>query len=129
MPQNTFVDRKLDVLNVLWERGATTVREVHRELEKMPYPAVRALLEILEQEGHVRAEMGEGLCRYSPALTRREFGRQAARRVLRRYFDGSGLAFLHALAEAAGWPEETVRPLWDRLKKAKSESWLSARSV
>lgn len=125
MKQDALVDRKLDVMNLLWERGPATVRELHRELVGSPYSAVRALVHVLEQKGCVRAEVDDGVCRYCPALTRRELGRRTARHVLRRHFGGSVPAFLRALAATAGWPEERVRGLWPRTREADSESWLS----
>lgn len=130
MLQEALTDRKLDVMNLLWEHGSATPREIQERLgEDTALPAIRALVHNLEEAGHVRAELRSGDFRYYPTLTRREFGREAARRVLHHYFGGSGLAFLRALAQEAGWPEETVCRLWTRLEKAQAESWLTARSV
>lgn len=127
--EETPNSRKLDVMNVLWERGPASLPEIRCELGGPPPPGLRRLVHHLEREGYVHAERNEGICRYSAALTRREVGRQAVRRVLRRYFGGSAFALLRAVAERPGWPDEKIRPLWKRLKKAKSESWLTARSV
>lgn len=104
MPQDALIGRKLDVMKLLWERGPVTIGEVHRELEGSRYPAVRALVHSLEARGYVRVEMNGETCRYSPAVTRRELGRRAVRRILCHYFDGSVSAFLEAVAELAGSP-------------------------
>ena len=52
-----FTDRELDVMGVLWERGASTVAEVQTSLhDELAYTTVLTILRTLEEKGHVSHE-------------------------------------------------------------------------
>ena len=56
---------ELDVMNVLWERGKLTAKEVHRFVigpHKWSYPATRTVLSRLVKKGRVKSN---GLQRYN----------------------------------------------------------------
>lgn len=125
MERHDTIDRRLDVMNLLWERGPLAPRELQKAMgENHSLPALRASLHSLEEEGYVRSELQDGASRYRPALTRRELGRRLARRVLIRFFGGSVAAFLRAVARVMGWPDGKARRLWIRLEDAGPESRL-----
>ena len=93
-----FTDRQLDIMNILWDRGSSTVREAKEEIEEdLAYTSVLTVFQTLEEKGHVRHEREGKAYRYYPAVTRQETGRQAVRYVLRRLFDGSPEALVRAL--------------------------------
>lgn len=130
MKQRELIDRKLDAMHFLWDRGSATLQEIHNALgEEVSLPAARTVVLVLEEEGYMRPEPEEDIVRYCPTVSRQEVGRRAARRVLEGFFDGSIPDFLHALGRAAGWPEEKVKEQKNRLQPAKSDFWLPPRSV
>jgi predicted transcriptional regulator len=94
--------RERQIMEILHARGQATAAEVHEALADSPsYSAVRALLRILEEKGHVKHRR-EGL-RYVhlPTEARARASRVALRRVVRTFFGGSAPLAAAALLESA----------------------------
>lgn len=107
-----FTDRQLDIMNILWDEGSATVREVKEEIdEDLAYTSVLTVFQTLEKNGHVDHEPEGKAYRYSPTVSREEAGRWAVGYLLRRLFDGSPGAFLDALADHGGLREERADEL------------------
>ncbi len=82
--------RERQIMDILYRRGRVTAAEVREALPDPPsYSAVRALLRLLEEKGHVRHEE-EGL-RYVflPTLGREKAKRSALKHLLETFFEGS----------------------------------------
>ena len=77
-------------MDILYRRGRATAHDVLAELSDPPgYSAVRALLRLLEERGHVKhAEEGQRYV-YSPAVARGDARRSALAHVVRTFFAGS----------------------------------------
>lgn len=110
-------------MDVLYALQQATVADVRNELPDPPsYSAVRALMRILEQKGHLRHRRDGNRYVYSPTKPRRQAARSAARRLLDTFFDGSAsramAAFLEA-GDAKNDPAELERlaKLIDRARK------------
>jgi BlaI family penicillinase repressor len=86
----TFTDRELDVMGVLWDRGAATVAEVRERLhDELAYTTVLTILRTLEDKGYVgHVEAGKAH-RYHPLVERRAAGASAVGRMLRKLFKNS----------------------------------------
>jgi predicted transcriptional regulator len=94
--------RERQIMDILHARGQSTAAEVQSALPDAPgYSAVRALLRILEEKGHVKHRR-EGL-RYVhlPTEGRASARRSALRRVVRTFFGGSAPLAVAALLEDA----------------------------
>src|SRR5262245_33150009 len=95
--------RERQIMDILYARGRASVTEV---LGDMPDPpsdsAVRALLRILEQKGHVRRiETGNRRYEFQPVRPRDSAARGALQRILRTFFDGSAEKAVVALLDAS----------------------------
>lgn len=98
--ENTFTERELDVMSVLWRRGSGTVAEVRADLPGEPgYTSVLKFLQILEEKGHVRHEKEGRAHRYYPTVAAEEAGRSALGRVVDKIFHGSTELALARLVE------------------------------
>src|SRR4029077_11148841 len=63
--------RERQILDILYQRGQATAAEVRTGLPEPPsYSAVRALLRILEEKGHVRHEQDGPRYVYLPTIAR-----------------------------------------------------------
>ena len=77
-------------MDVLYRRVSATAAEVMDNLPDAPgYSAVRALLRILGQKGHVRHEEKAGKYVFMPTMQREKAKRSALRHLVRTFFDGS----------------------------------------
>ena len=90
--------RERQVLDILYQRGRATAAEVLAALPEPPsYSAVRALLRILEEKGHVRHEQDGPRYIYLPTVARDNAQRSALRHILQTFFDGSAEQAISAL--------------------------------
>ena len=116
-----FTQRELDIMAVLWERGASTVAEVRSALSvDVSHNTVATLLGILETKGHVaHTEQGRAF-RYHAVTAREEAGRSAFQRLVDTVFGGSAEAMLlHFVRDRRLTPAELERirtALDDRLE-------------
>ena len=92
--------RERQILDILYERGHATAADVQTALPEPPsYSAVRALLRILEEKGHVRHRQDGPRYVYLPTLARDNAKRSALRHVLKTFFDGSAEQAISALLD------------------------------
>ena len=79
-------------MDVLWERGASTVSDVVKALPKrrrLAYSSVLTTMRILEQKGYVKHEKSGRAFVYQPLIGRSEAQSSAVRYVLSRFFENS----------------------------------------
>ncbi len=90
--------RERQILDILYQRGQATAAEVQTELPEPPsYSAVRALLRILEEKGHISHEQDGPRYVYLPTVPRDNAQRSAMRHMLQTFFDGSAEQAISAL--------------------------------
>jgi BlaI family transcriptional regulator, penicillinase repressor len=117
-----FTDRELDIMDVLWERGASTVAEVQATLsDDLAYTTVLTILRTLEDKGHVSHEEEGRAYRYFPLVERSQAGASAVQRLMRKLFRGSPEMLLTHLVSQRGLTKEQLesmrRMLDDRLDR------------
>ena len=82
--------RERQIMDVLYRRQRASAAEIREALPEAPsYSAVRALLRILEDKGHVRHQAQDLRYVYFPAAPRERAARKALRHVLDTFFEGS----------------------------------------
>lgn len=82
--------RERQMVDALYRLGPATVREVVDAIDEPPsYSAVRATLRVLEEKGVVRHEQDGPRYVYLPVVQRDTARRQALRRLVQTFFDGS----------------------------------------
>ena len=92
--------RERQILDILYQRGQATAADVQNGLPEPPsYSAVRALLRILEEKGHVRHQQDGPRYVYVPTVARDNAKRSALRHVLQTFFDGSAEQAISALLD------------------------------
>ena len=94
--------RERQIMDVLYRRGSATAAEVLESLPEPPgYSAVRALLRILEQKGHIRHEENAGKYVFMPKMHRDKAKRSAVHHLVQTFFDGSPEDAVAALLDAS----------------------------
>jgi BlaI family transcriptional regulator, penicillinase repressor len=116
--------RERQVMDILFRRGKATVVEVMAELPDPPtYSAVRSILKILADKGHV-INRAEGLRYvYLPAKDAGHFRDEALKHVIRTFFDGSTDQAIAAVLRLSDGKlsAESIAELREHLRKARSE--------
>src|SRR5512143_3416183 len=88
--QQDLSRRVRQIMDVLFQRGRASAAEVREALPDAPsYPAVRSLLRILEDKGHVRHEEDGLRYVYLPAVAQEKAKRSALRHMVDTFFNGS----------------------------------------
>lgn len=94
--------RERQIMDVIYAAGEATAAHVLGALPDPPgYSAVRALLRILEEKGHLRHRSIGGKYIFAPTRPRTRAGRSALRRVLRTFFDNSAVKAVAALIDVS----------------------------
>src|SRR5437667_12174301 len=93
--------RERQIMDALHARGNATAAEVLSALPDPPsYSAVRALLRILEEKGHVRHRREGARYVYVPRTSPESARRSALQRVVSTFFQGSVAQAMAALLDA-----------------------------
>ena len=82
--------REREIMDVIYRAGRATAAEVLDQLTDPPsYSAVRALLRVLEDKGHLRHEEEGPRYVFVPTVPRERARQSALRQMLHTFFDGS----------------------------------------
>jgi BlaI family transcriptional regulator, penicillinase repressor len=124
MSKPPLTRREREIMDILYRRGRATAHEVLEDLADPPsYSAVRALLRLLEERGHVKhAEDGQRYV-YAPAVARGDARKSALAHVVKTFFAGSVEQAVATLVESSRTklsPDELDR-LSDLIDRAKKE--------
>lgn len=115
-------DAELAILRVLWNRGPSTVRQVHDLiLDEQPigYTTVLKLMQIMTEKGLVVRDERQRAHIYRSRLTEQRTQRQLLADLLDRAFEGSAPKLvMQALTTKKASPEDlaAIRQLLDRLE-------------
>ena len=113
--------RERQIMDVIWRAGRATATEIHEGLPDAPsYSAVRALLAVLVNKGHVKHERDGKRYVYEPLASQEKAGKSALRRLLSTFFNNSPASLVATLLD----PKEVdadelarIRQLLDRKKR------------
>ena len=115
-------DAELAILRILWERGPSTVRQVHEQLARdrqAAYPTALKLLQIMTEKGLVERDERERTHIYRAKLSEDQTQRQLVRDLLDRAFGGSASKLvMQALATRRASADELreIRKVIDGVK-------------
>ena len=116
-------DAELSILRVLWQRGPSTVRDVHEELnQRSPtgYTTVLKLLQIMTEKGLVVRDEAQRAHIYESRYSEQKTQRQLLGDLADRAFGGSSAKLvLQALSGRKTSADDlnTIRELLDRLEE------------
>ena len=104
--------RERQIMDLLFAKGEATVRQIQAELPDPPTDmAVRRMLHILEEKGHLRRRQEGREVVYAPAQSRESAGMSALQHVLNTFFGGAVDEALaaHLTDKEAVTPEQLAR--------------------
>ena len=87
----TLTEAEYRLMQVLWDRGESTVAEVVDSIGDPPlaYNTVLTTLRILEQKGYVRHKASGRAFIYRPVIDREDAQRDVVQHVVSRFFNNS----------------------------------------
>ena len=121
---STLSRRERQIMDIIYSRGKASATEVMESLPDPPsYSAVRALLRVLEEKGHLRHKQDGQRYVYSPTVERERAKRSALRRVLQTFFDDSAEDAVAALLDISheSLSDEELKRMENLIKQARRE--------
>lgn len=127
-------DAELAILRILWDRGPSSVRQVHEALSRerpSAYTTALKMLQIMTEKGLVRRDDRDRTHIYQSRLTEEQTQRQLVRDLVDRAFAGSASKLvLQALTTKRATAAEIaeIRRLIDDRPDAKADTAAPART-
>jgi BlaI family penicillinase repressor len=116
--------RERQIMDILYRSGKASASEVRAAMDDAPsYSAVRALLRVLEDKGHVKHQ-AEGLKYvYVPVLTREKAKRSAVKHLVDTFFNDAPEQVVAALLDVSSrqLTSEELDRMAEMIEKAKKE--------
>jgi predicted transcriptional regulator len=116
--------RERQIMDILYQRGKLSAAEVREAMVDAPgYSAVRAMLRILEEKGHVKHQ-AEGLKYvYAPTVAREKAKRSAVKHLVDTFFADSPAQIVAALLDVSSTrlTREELDRMSEIIEKAKRE--------
>lgn len=116
-------EAELAILQVLWERGPSTVRQVQEQLQEQRgtgYTTALKLMQIMRDKGLLRRDDSGHAHIYRAAVTRNKTQKQIVGQLLDQVFEGSAKQLvMQALSSRKSTPDELaeIRSLLDQLER------------
>lgn len=115
---------ELDILHVLWERGPSTVRDVHEALygsDGAGYTTALKLMQIMNVKGLVERDDSQRAHIYRAAISKQRTQKRYIADIVDRLFNGSASQLvLHALGSQPGASREELKEIRALLKRIDS---------
>jgi predicted transcriptional regulator len=122
--QKNLSRRERQIMDVIYELREATENQVLERLPRPPsYSAVRALLRVLEQKGHLAHRQDGPRYIYAPTWPKERARRSALKHLLQTFFDGSTEDAVAALLDISeeSLSAEDYRRLLELVRKARKE--------
>jgi BlaI family penicillinase repressor len=109
---------ELQIMQVIWKRGASTVTAVQQGLEQdLAYTTVQTMLNILLRKGKLRRELQGRAFTYSATVTEAKASTHAVRDLVDRMFGGSSEELVMSLIKSRQIDPKKIAELSKRLEE------------
>ena len=109
---------ELQLMQVIWRRGASTVAEVQEGLaQELAYTTVQTMLNILERKGKLTRKLTGRAFTYSASVTEARALRTAVRDLVDRMFGGSSEELVMSLIRSKEIDAERLAKLSKKVRK------------
>ncbi len=116
--QTGLTKLELQVMQVIWRQGTSTVGEVREALaQDLAYTTVQTMLNILERKGKLTRELQGRAFAYSAAVTEAHAVHHAVRDLVDRMFGGSSEELVMNLIRSKDIDAERIAKLSKKLRK------------
>jgi predicted transcriptional regulator len=128
MKLDRITDGELSILQVLWDRGEATSREIttalHEEVTDPKMASVQKLIERLEAKGCVERDRSERAHRFRPLVSHERFLRSRLQSLADRLCDGAVVPLVTTLLRSGRLPKKDR----EELRKLVDDLWPSKES-
>ena len=100
---STLTDLETDIMNIVWQKGKATVRDVYetlRETRPLAYTTILTVLGTLTEKGVVHREMKDRTYVYHPKMSHREAVNRNLQYLAGKFFEGSARSLAAHMIES-----------------------------
>jgi predicted transcriptional regulator len=116
--KNALTKLELQIMQVIWKRGASNVSAVQEGLEQnLAYTTVQTMLNILERKGKLKRELSGRAFVYTATVTEAKASVHAVRDLVDRMFGGSSEDLVMSLIKSKQIDAKKIAELSKRLEK------------
>jgi predicted transcriptional regulator len=121
--KNALTKLELQLMQVIWKRGASSVTEVQEGLEQeLAYTTVQTMLNILERKGKLKRSLSGRAYIYSATVSEEKASSHAVRDLIDRMFGGSSEELVMSLLKSRQIDAKKIAALSKRLAKEEEEA-------
>ncbi len=116
--------RERQIMEILYQRGRGSASDVRDAMKDAPsYSAVRAMLRVLEEKGHVKHENERLKYVFVPVVTREKAKRSAVKHLVDTFFSDSPEQVVAALLDVSSkrLTDEELGRMAEMIEKARKE--------
>jgi predicted transcriptional regulator len=120
--RQTLTPLELEIMQVLWAEGASTVSEVQPRLKgDLAYTTVQTMMNVLLRKNKVKRTREGRAFRYHPAVSRERATGGALSDLVKRMFGGSSEALLMAMVDTRQITAKELKRVAKRLEAAERD--------
>jgi predicted transcriptional regulator len=109
---------ELEIMQVLWEKGASNVQTVQQQLERdLAYTSVQTMLNVLLRKGKVKRKLTDKAYFYRPVVSRSQVVSQTIEDLINRLFGGSAENLVMSMVETEHLSAEELSRLNSLIEK------------
>ena len=119
-----FGDLQRAVIEVVWELGEATVRQVWKRLcrqKELAYTTVLTAMQRLERDGWLKHRVEGKRHVYLPTRTRAQAGAGSVRKFVQRMFNGNALVLFRQLVEEGRLSDQELQELQQLINEKRRE--------
>ena len=119
-----FGELQRAVIEVIWELGEASVRQVWKRLcrkKELAYTTVLTAMQRLERAGWLRHRVEGNKHIYLPTRTRAQAGAKSVQRFVQRLFNGNALVLFRQLVEEGELTDQELKELQKLINKKRKE--------
>ena len=121
-PNATLTPQELEIMKLVWQRGAATVRDVYETLlerRKIAYTSVMTMMKILETKGYLKKRRQDRAFLYRPAHPKNQVIGGMIREFIDRVFNGSAEPLLVHLVKSRRLSEKDLQKIVRMVEESK----------
>ncbi|HZS46930.1 MAG TPA: BlaI/MecI/CopY family transcriptional regulator [Blastocatellia bacterium] len=122
-PSEVFTDKELQIMNVIWQVGEATVKDIQDRLPGNPhYNSVLTIIRVLERKGHLIHRSEGKTYFYRASETKEKAGARLLQRLVDQVFGGSAASAVLNLVEAGDLSKEDLDEIRKKVAKSRKET-------
>lgn len=118
----TLTDKELEIMNVLWDKGAMSMRDLHDSLPepRQHFNTVSTVVRRLEERGFICHEaLGARFFHYKATISRDDYNTRKQKSFVSKFFDGSYMNFVSQLVKEEEISVEELKELIKMVEEGK----------